>query len=149
MSALTRFGPFRVPARFDPFTRDLDDLFKGMFAGNGALAEGMAGHIPVNVTEDEKAYTVRAEMPGFRKEDIRVEVVGDQLALSAERQKTEERREGENVVINECYYGRQYRSLKLPMPVDATGVKASYADGVLQLVLPKQTGGEKRAITID
>jgi HSP20 family protein len=148
MADITRFSPFRSLARFDPFTRDFDDLFKGFFMAPVSMGQTTVGQIPIDLTEDDKAYRVRAEIPGFNKEDIHVSVNGDQVSISAETKKEKEEKKGEQVVMRECYYGRQYRAFTLPQGVDDTQATAKYADGVLELSLPKKAGGATKSITI-
>ena len=92
--------------------------------------------IKLEVTEDDKAYHVKAEMPGVKKEDIAVDVDGNQVSLAATlKRQTDEKKE--NVVHTERYYGRQFRSFTLGQDIDAKAVKAKFAEGVLDLTLPK------------
>jgi HSP20 family protein len=136
--------------RYDPFA-DVDDLFKGFFlrpvrmsAGEGAsLAQ-----VKVDVSEDDKAYTVHAEVPGARKEDIKVSLDGNVVSISAEVRKTREQKEGEKVIRSERYYGTVSRSFSLAADVDEAQCAATYKDGVLELVLPKKAGGRTRQINI-
>jgi HSP20 family protein len=149
MADITRFNPFRGLARFDPFGRDMDDLFKGFFLTPIPFTQMSAGQIPIDVTEDEKSYQVRAEIPGFNKEDIRVSVNGDQVSISAETKQEKEEKKGEQVVMRECYYGSQYRAFTLPQAVDDAKTTATYADGVLSMILPKKAGATNKKISID
>ena len=113
-----------------------------------SMGQTTVGQIPIDLTDDDKAYRVRAEIPGFNKEDIHVSVNGDQVSISAETKKEKEEKKGEQVVMRECYYGRQYRAFTLPQGVDDTQATAKYADGVLELSLPKKAGGATKSITI-
>lgn len=148
MADMTRFNPFRGLARFDPFGRDIDDFFKGGFVTPIQFNQLSAGQIPIDVSEDDKSYKVRAEIPGFNKEDIHVSVHGDQVSISAETKKEKEEKKGDQVVLRECYYGRQQRAFTLPQAVDDTKATAKYTDGVLELVLPK-AGAASKKIAID
>lgn len=69
---------------------------------------------PIDVTENGGTFAIRAETPGFEKEDIQVSVHGDQVVISAELQKEKSEKEGDQIVQRECARGRQYRSLNLP-----------------------------------
>jgi len=149
MAELARFNPFRGLARFDPFGREMEDLFKGFFLAPVPLQQMAGGQIPIDVTEDDKAYKVRAEMPGFAREEIDVSVNGDQVSISAETKKEKEEKKGEQVVLRECYYGKQYRAFTLPMAVDDTKTSAKYTNGVLELVLPKKAAAATKKIAID
>jgi HSP20 family protein len=140
MFDIARFNPLRRVSRFDPFSRDIfkdiDDLYLTPFNLNRMTG----GQFPIDVSEDDKSYKVHAEIPGFSKEDIHVTVNGDQISISAETRKEEEEKKGEQVVLKECHYGSQYRAFTLPQAVDDAKCSAKYANGVLDLVLPKKEG---------
>ncbi len=145
MTNLTRYDPFGDLARFEPF-RNFDDMFKG-FMVRPVLRE-MEPEIKMDVAEDDKAYTVRAEIPGVKKEDIKVAVEGNQVSISAELKKEKEEKEGKKVIRSERYYGKAYRSFSLDREVDQNAAKAKYSDGVLELTLPKKPGTAGKEITI-
>ena len=149
MSELALLNPLRRLARSDPFTRDIDDFFKGFFLTPMALNSQAPGQFPVDVTEDDTQYQIRAEIPGFNKEDIQVAVNGDQVSISAETKKEKEEKKGKEVVWRECYYGKQYRAFNLPQMVDEAKTSAKYEDGVLSLVLPKKGNGSQKKIAIE
>ena len=125
--------------RYDPFATDLDDLLKGFFV-RPLLSERELPQLQVkmDVKEDEKAYTVSAEMPGVKKDEIRVAVEGNHVTISAEVKKETEEKKGERVVRSERYYGSLERSFTLQSDVDEAAAQARYADGVLMLTLPKK-----------
>lgn len=136
--------------RYDPFA-DADDFFKGFFLRpiRMGVGEGASlGQPKVDVSEDDKAYTVHAEVPGAKKEDIKVSIDGNVVSISAEVKKTREQKDGEKVVRSERYYGTVSRSFSLAADVDEAQCAASYKDGVLELVLPKKSGGRVRQISI-
>jgi len=149
MADITRFNPFRGLGRLEPFGREMEDMFKGFFLTPVPFNQISAGQIPVDVTEDEKSYKVRAEIPGFNKEEINVSVNGDQVSISAETKKEKEEKKGDQVVVRECYYGRQYRAFRLPQAVDDAGTTAKYENGVLELSLPKKAAAATKKIAID
>ncbi|HYD61234.1 MAG TPA: Hsp20/alpha crystallin family protein [Noviherbaspirillum sp.] len=144
---LMNFNPFNELARFDPFQR-FDDLF-GDARFSPALRE-MTGEprIRMDVTESDHAYTVKADMPGVKKEDIKIEIDGNQVTISAETKRESEERDGESVVRSERYVGQQYRSFTLASQINDAEVTAKYQDGVLELVLPKQSRGTGRKVTV-
>lgn len=148
MTNITRFRPFRGLSRFDPFAHELDDLFKGFFLTPISLDSQTGGTIPIDITEDDKSYKIRAEIPGFAKEEIHVSVNGDQVSISAETKKEREEKKGEQVVLRECYYGTAHRSFTLPQPVDDADATAKYEDGVLSLVLNKKAATSAKKITV-
>ena len=145
MANITRYDPFSGITRFDPF-RNLDDLFKG-FVVRPVLRD-LEAEIKMDVSEDNKAYTVRAEIPGVKKEDIKVSVDGNEVSISVEVKKEKEEKEGKKVIRSERYYGKAYRSFALDHDVDPDAAKAKYSDGVLELTLPKKPGTAGKQITV-
>lgn len=128
--------------RYDPFS-DLDDMFRGFRLMPVKMPKELeaAPQMKIEVKEDDKAYTVHAEIPGAKKDDIKVTVEGNQVSVSAEVKRETEKKEGERVVHSERYYGNVYRSFMLDSAIDDSAAQAKYSDGVLQLTLPKKTGG--------
>jgi len=122
--------------RFDPFT-GLDDIFKGFWVRpmqfDMDLPEKMS--IKVDVTKTDDTYTVKAEMPGVKKDDISISMDGNLVTIAGEVKKESEEKKGEEVIRSERYYGRVSRSFTLPQEIDEAKSKATYADGVLQLTL--------------
>ena len=136
--------------RFDPFSTNLNDLFEGLllrpirFDTNGDQQLSMK----VDVKQDDKAYTVSADMPGVKKDDIHVQVDGNLVTIDAEVKKEKEEKKDERVVRSERYYGKLSRSFTLDTEVDETGVDAQYADGVLKLTLPKKAKSNAKKIAV-
>jgi HSP20 family protein len=136
--------------RHDPFA-EMDDFFKGFFLRPVRMELGDApslGQIKVDVNEDDQFYRIHAEVPGAKKEDIKVSVDGDVVSISAEVKRDAERKEGSRVVRSERYYGTVSRAFSLGGDVDESKCNAKYQDGVLELVLPKKAGGRVRQITV-
>jgi HSP20 family protein len=142
MANITRYDPFDVA--FEPF----DDLFKGFFRPVRFEGQPQQMQIKMDVKENDKAYTVHAEIPGVKKEDIHVTIEGNQVSISAEVRKEKEEKEGEKVLRSERYYGKVYRSFTLGQNVDDAAATAKYSEGVLDLTLPKKatTSAKKLAI---
>jgi len=134
--------------RYDPFG-DLDDAFKGLFVRPLRFDVGQQMQIKMDVTKADNAFTVKAEMPGVKKDDIHLSVEGNQVTISGEARKESEEKKGEEVIRSERYYGKISRSFTLPNDVDEAKVVAKYADGVLNLTLPMKgkSAGRKIAIT--
>lgn len=134
-------------ARFDPFT-SMDDLLKG-FGMRPFLNEIEAGSlIKVDLSEDDKAYNIRAEIPGVNKDDIKIQVDGNRISISAEAKREKEEKEGERVIRRECYQGSSYRSFSLDNEVDEKKAQAKYENGMLELTLPKTNGRAAKRIEI-
>jgi len=145
MSQVARYDPFAELARFDPF-HDFEQAYRL----SRALVRGVpeAPEIKMDVSEDEKSFRIKAEMPGVRKEDIKVSIDGNQVTIGAEVKKDKEEKKGETVIRSERYYGAQYRAFSLRQEVDSGTAEAKYSDGVLELVLPKKQPTSARQVTI-
>ncbi|GAA5787526.1 molecular chaperone Hsp20 [Chitiniphilus shinanonensis] len=119
--------------------RSMDEFVRSFF--DRPLGFEGAGQVKVDVTEDDAAYTVHAELPGVTKEDIEVQIEGNLVALSAEVKRSSEKKEGDKLLHSERYYGRISRSFRLAHEIDDAGAQASFDNGVLSLVLPKKAAG--------
>ncbi|WP_427914947.1 Hsp20/alpha crystallin family protein [Ramlibacter sp. MMS24-I3-19] len=103
----------------------------------------------IDVSENDKAYTVKADIPGVKKDDISVRVEGNMVSIEAEaRDEKESKGNGDKVLRTERHYGSISRSFSLAQDVDAAKVQAKYADGVLTLDLPKAAPADSRRIAI-
>ncbi|MBL8346420.1 MAG: Hsp20/alpha crystallin family protein [Rubrivivax sp.] len=139
--------------RSDKMFDDLFPEFFRRFARMPATIEGPAD-IRVEVKEDDKGYEVRAEVPGAKKEDIRVAIDGNVVSISTEvKEEKEEKSEkgagGRRTLVRELYYGSCARSFTLPHEVDAKGSTAKLDNGVLTLRLPRATESASRTLKID
>lgn len=136
--------------RFDPFT-DFDDLFKGFLVRplRYDLEAPAQMNIKVDVTRTDDTYTVKAEMPGIKKDDISVSIDGGQVTIAGEVKKEKEEKKGEEVIRSERYYGKVSRSFSLPQEVDEGKAQAKYADGVLNLTLPVKSKAGSRKLTVN
>jgi HSP20 family protein len=136
--------------RYDPFEDLLGDFFKGFLVRPVGTSDptSVAQRVKVEVSEQDKAYKVHAELPGVKREDIHVEIDGDQVAISAEIKQEKDVKEGERVVHSERYYGKVSRAFRLGQDIDEAGAVAKYNDGVLELTLPKKTAASRKQITI-
>lgn len=136
--------------RFTPFDDSFDDLLRGFFVRPMTFEgkETQAPQIRMDVKEDDKSYTVHADIPGVSKEDIQVGIDGNQVSISAEVKRRSEQKEGSRVLKTERFYGKAARSFSLASEVDAGGAQAKYADGVLELVLPKKAASNTKQLTV-
>ena len=146
MANITKVDPFADLFRFEPF-RDVEGFFPARLRRlfNEFPAEPT---IRLDVSEDDKAYHVKAELPGVKKEDISVEIDGNQVSLAAEVRREKEEKKDEKVVHTERYYGKQFRSFTLSREIDRKKAEARFADGVLQLTLPKNGSPAAERVTI-
>ncbi|MEI7612288.1 MAG: Hsp20/alpha crystallin family protein [Betaproteobacteria bacterium] len=134
--------------RYNPSDETFDDLFRGFFMRPVRFDGAQDVQIKLDVSEDSKAYTVHAEIPGVKKEDISVTIDGGQVAISAEVKNQKEIKDGEKVIRSERSYGKVSRSFALAQDVDESSAEAKYNDGVLTLTLPKLTTARSKNLTI-
>jgi HSP20 family protein len=134
--------------RIDPFEQLFPELFR-RFARPLRLADDAPGEVRLDVTETDKDYQVRAEIPGAKKEDIRVTVDGNFVSIAAEVRREKEEKSGGRVLLKETYVGSVSRGFSLAHEIDAKAVVAKLEDGVLKLTLPKREGVGSRAIAIE
>jgi len=136
--------------RWNPFG-DLDDLFarfpRGLNPRSSLLTEGVDWRPAANITENDKEYTIKADLPEVRKEDIDVSVSNGVLTLSGER-RYEKSSEDEKEHRRETFHGNFQRSFALPEDVDVTAIKADTREGVLVVHLPKKAPTKPEAISI-
>lgn len=155
MSALTRFNPFRG-STWDPF-REIGELEnrmekyfgKPLLPGNGGKETmAVAQWAPVvDITEDQKEYLVKAELPEIKKEDVKVSVEDGDLTISGER-KFEKEEKGKKYHRIERSYGSFMRTFTLPEGVAAEKVNAEFKDGVLTIHLPKDEKAAPKSVDV-
>jgi HSP20 family protein len=134
-------------AQFSPFM-DADDWFNNFGIQPFFREMESTPQIKIDLTENNKAYVVRAEIPGVNKDDIKVTVDGNMVSISAEVKQEKEEKKGEKVLRRECYRGSSYRSFTLAGNVDEGKTQAKYDNGILELTLPKKNGNTHKEITI-
>lgn len=143
MNALSRYQTQRLRPTLATELFPANDLFAHFFR---PVTEATP-EVRLEVSENEKAYTVAATIPGVRKEDIHVAVEGSSVTIEAEV-KQETKQENARVLHSERFYGKTSRSFSVAQDIDESAVEAKYVDGVLQLVLPKKAVTSGRKITI-
>jgi HSP20 family protein len=134
--------------RYSPFDDSLDELMRGFFIRPMSVDSGREVQIKMDISEDDKAYKVHAEIPGVSKDEIQVSIEGNQVAVSAEVKREKEAKENGKLLRSERYYGKVYRAFSLAQEVDEATAKASYNNGVLELTLPKKAATSARRLTI-
>ena len=126
----------------------MDSMFRSLMRPWRAETAERAPQIKLDLTEQEDSYLVKAEIPGVRKEDIKVRIDGNQVTISAEVKKDKEERKGSRLLRSERQYGFASRSFALGFDVDDAHAGAKYADGVLELTLPKKAVSSGRQLAI-
>lgn len=143
MSALTRFD------RFDDM---FPEMFRRFMRPTSLSGFEAPGEIRIDVSENDTGYEIRAEVPGVKKEDIRVSIDGNYVSIAAEvrREKEEEKKaKGERTIVKELYVGSASRGFSLAHEVDDKASIAKYEDGVLKLSLPKKQEASSRMLSIE
>jgi HSP20 family protein len=141
-SSLFEEGPF-----MGRFPRLLDELFRG--AARGWPIQGRAGTLvpAIDVSDDDRHYTITVELPGGRREDLQIEVQHDTLTIRGEKKSEREEKKEQRRYV-ERSYGTFSRSFSLPADADAEHIDASFKDGVLTIRLPKTEAAKPRAIAV-
>ena len=131
----------RLPSVFeDFFNNSLNDWFDGGFPARTM-------NVPaVNITDRKDDYLVSLAAPGLKKEDFKIDVEGNILTISSEKEEKKEEKE-EKYTRQEYSYSSFERSFTLPDEVNKDKIDAHYQDGVLKLVLPKKEEAKKMAIS--
>ncbi len=142
MSMLTRLEPtiWNPWKELEQMEKRLSTMFgRPSVASNGDQKEAIsvAAWSPlVDISEDDKEYVVKAEIPEMKKEDIKINVKDDMLTVSGERKYEKEEKDTKYHRVERAY-GSFMRSFTLPDDADASKVSAEYKDGVLNVHLPK------------
>ena len=134
---------------YDPFVdTGMDELFRGFFKPVRMEGARAPVTIKMDVTETKDGYTVHAEMPGVKKENINVEIEGNEVTITAEVKREWESKEGDKMLRSERYYGNIFRSFTVPHELDEAKSVAKYDGGVLELKLVMKAGVTGRKLPV-
>jgi HSP20 family protein len=140
---LTRWEPFR---EFEDAFRQYSPFFSRALQRNGGA---VLEWCPIaNVTETDKEFLIKAELPEVKKEDIKVSVADGMITISGER-KQEKEQKNENEIRVESFYGTFFRTFSLPENVDTKAIRAETKDGVLKIRVPKTESAESKPVRIE
>jgi HSP20 family protein len=129
---------------------EMNRLVRDFFRGNRQAERASRRDVwtpAVDMYEGDEAFTLTAELPGFSKDDVQVEIKDNRLTLSGERKREAEVKEARYYRVERAY-GAFQRSIRLPAMVDADKAEAVFKDGVLKLTLPKAEEAKPKAISI-
>ncbi len=140
---LTRWNPTRQLGSRTLFPALMDEFFTSMPSRSAAVREFMPS---VDIYEKDEKVFFEAELPGFKKEDLKVDVQGKIITLSGERK--EETIEGENRFRKERRYGKFQRSFHLGFEADSDMVEARYENGILTVILARPEEEKVKQIQI-
>ena len=145
---LMRWSPRRET--WDPFSRlaEIQNEMSQLFDTSLRQRNGGLAYVPpMDVSVEGDNILVRAELPGLRKEDVKVSLEHNLLTISGEK-KEETQKEGNQYYFQERSYGAFSRSVELPTTVDAKKITATFKDGVLHVTLPKSEEAKPRQIEV-
>ena len=133
---------------FADLRNEIDRLFDAPFAGLTDAPRLTTGWTPAfDIYENKDSFTVVAELPGVKKEDLAISLHEGRLSISGER-KREEKSENTDVYRSERVFGRFQRTFTLPAAVTAEKVTAKFTDGVLTVTLPKAEEAKPKQIDV-
>ena len=143
---LVRWEPFDGLNRIQS---QINELFDGNFARSRAYPRfsGEVWYPPVDILESREAYLIRAELPGMKREEFKLEVHDGTLSLSGER-KQEALADGVEHHRSERVMGKFTRSFRLPQTIKQDAIQANYRDGILEIHVPKADEAKPRQIAI-
>lgn len=138
-------NPFREFSRYqDRMDRLMNELME-LRGEEGAVGTDFAPSC--EISEEEKFFQLKADLPGVKKEDVKVEVNGDRLTIRAER-KEEKEEKSKKRHVSEISYGSYVRSFTLPQAIDEKKVDAKFENGVLFVTVPKAEESKSRQISV-
>ena len=147
MNTLTVWNPFR---ELDEVQNRLSSFFGGSFnrSGNGNGGLKLADWSPqVDITEDDKEYLVKADLPEIKKDEVKVTVENGVLSISGERKSEKEEKTKKHHRI-ERSYGSFERTFTMPEDADASKMKAEFKEGVLRVHMPKNPAAQPKKIDV-
>jgi HSP20 family protein len=100
-----------------------------------------------NFKENDKEYIVQFDIPGVKKDEVKIEIQNNRLTVSGERKERKEEKDAKHF-LSEAYYGSFMRSFSLPAELDESKVDAHYEDGVLTIKVPKTAVTKAKEVKI-
>ena len=134
--------------RWEAMDDQFDNLVRNLFRPVTVTTRDVVVPIRMDVSEKDNSYVVHADMPGMKKEDIKIEIDGNEVSISAETKNEKEVKDGDRVLRSERYYGKVSRSFTLASEVDEAAASAKYENGVLELALPKKAVVKAKLVSV-
>lgn len=134
---------------FGDFDRMRREMLRLLDASNGEYANDASAGVfpPLNVTQDNDNFYVRAEVPGINAKELQISALRNRVSIAGKRELPKEH-ERASYHRKERAEGTFNRTLTLPTFIDAERVEARYTDGILMLTLPKAEEAKPRQITV-
>ncbi|WP_288120466.1 Hsp20/alpha crystallin family protein [Thiomonas sp.] len=143
--AIVKFDPWReIEDMFDRYTRAISFPRKSTTGEIATIADWSP---QVDIAETPKEFTIKAEIPEVKKEDVKVSIDSGVVTIQGERKQEKEEKDKKFHRI-ERFYGSFSRSFSLPENIDANAAQATFKDGVLTLQIPKTAAAQPRAIEV-
>jgi HSP20 family protein len=140
--------PWRPFEDFGTLRHEMDRLLERFFGEPSGVERSVGRWTPrTNVTETNDSLTITAELPGLEAKDVDVAISGDVLTIKGEKKQEKEEKDEHHHVV-ERTYGTFARMVRLPAPVAADQIKASFKNGVLTVTLPKTEEAKQKAISV-
>ncbi|MEW5789946.1 MAG: Hsp20/alpha crystallin family protein [Pseudomonadota bacterium] len=134
----------------DPFDQIFESMMPAFFRPvrlTELMGEGVGRAPSIDIVDRDNEIVVKADIPGIKKEDLDIQVQGNQVFISGQVQDESEQEQG-NYLYRERRFGSFSRSIQLPEEVDSNQAKATCHDGILELVLPKAESAKRKKIEI-
>jgi HSP20 family protein len=140
--------PWRPFEDFGTLRREMDRVLERFFGEPSGAERPVDRWTPrTNVTETKDSLTITAELPGLEAKDVDVAISGDMLTIKGEKKQEKEEKDEHHHVV-ERTYGAFSRMVRLPAPVAADKIKATFKNGVLTVNLPKTEEAKQKAIPV-
>lgn len=142
----------RSSGLFDDFRKEMDTMMERFFGhvetaasktGFPSLMTAGAVKPAIDITENDKAITLTAELPGMSEEEVELTITDGMLTLKGEKTVSHESKTDDSVMV-ERTYGSFHRSFPVPDRVDQDAIDAKFDKGVLKVVMPKKPGQESK-----
>jgi HSP20 family protein len=135
--SLLRMNPFSLMKRMSD---EMDRMMTNESRGTG---NGVAWAPRIEVSQRDGSFIARAELPGMKPDQVKVEIAGDEVVIQGERVDEREVKEG-NLSLTELQYGKFYRAIPLPEGAKAGEARAKFENGVLEITVPSPTPDTSR-----
>lgn len=134
----------------DAFRNDILNVFDDFFTFSPTTLFESKWAPTVDITEDEKALHVKAEVPGIDEKDLNVTLENNVLTISGEKkEERKEEKKDDRYIVSERRFGSFYRSIRLPEGVKADKIEAKFKNGVLNIEIPREESAPPKKIKID
>ncbi len=135
---------------YDPVSHKINKFLQNFWRSDALdfMRDDQVLDLKIDLSQDQNNYFVKVDIPGVNKEDIKIDIDGNFVTISAESKRQKEEKRGEMVLYRERYHGQFYRSFRLDVDVDESKSLANYNNGVLELILPKKINSHSKRLMI-